>query len=92
MAHAHEITTQSIRLTDDQGHAHDVRLAVRSNLPAGWCQIEICEPGNGNSTGAVEAIPVRLKMSDSGGRIAADFPGCDPNVVIVDGEGHITNG
>ena len=35
---------------------------------------------------------IRVKGTDSGQRIAADFPTCDPTYVIVDGDGHITNG
>jgi len=42
--------------------------------------------------GAVAATPVRFHLSDSGARIAADFPGCDPGVSIVDAEGHVTAG
>jgi hypothetical protein len=50
--------------------------------------VEVWLYDNGNHV----ATLARFKMTDSGGRVAADFPGCDGNYVITDANGHITNG
>lgn len=35
---------------------------------------------------------MRCHVTDSGQRVAADRPGCDPGLCIVDGDGKITEG
>lgn len=42
------------------------------------------------SGGVERATPVRFKSAS--GKLAADFPGCDSNFVVVDANGSITNG
>jgi len=41
---------------------------------------------------AVVGTPVRFKLSNSGGRVAADTPGVSAEYFIVDSDNTITNG
>lgn len=76
----------SIALTDSSGE-YTAHLRLATGGP-GWCAVELFD----GDTGKALATPVRLHITDSGGKIAADFPGCDANLVVVDGQGHIING
>jgi hypothetical protein len=42
--------------------------------------------------GGSNANPIQCYITDSGQRVAAEFPGCDPGVCNVDSSGHITAG
>ena len=64
----------------------DLKLVTR-NEPGGEHLIRVVIVEGG----VEKATPIRFKPA-SGERVAADFQGCDPAYVIVDGAGHITNG
>jgi hypothetical protein len=77
----------TVTLDDGAGHQRKIQILPNASI-GGWVDVNICDP----DTGDVRAIPMRLKMTDSGGRVAADLPGCDASVCIVDANGSIANG
>ncbi len=76
----------SITLADDSGKTANFRNAPTAGAP-GWFSVELYDPATGNALGT----PARFKMSDSGGRVGADFPGVSGDLFIVDDSGSITN-
>lgn len=72
-------------LVDSNNDEHYLTLETDSGLPDGWCCVRLRDVD-----GVDKATPIRFKLA--GSKIAADFPACDPNLVTVDEDGHITNG
>jgi hypothetical protein len=85
------MSSTPVVLVPDQGPSRSLALVhVNSSSVQdfpGWVEVQIFD-----ENGVYRATPIRFKMSNSGQRIAADFPGCDPGYVITDSGGHITNG
>ena len=73
-------------LTDDQGNPPTLIQITPNSSESGWADVQFIVSDK------VVATPTRYKMTNSAGRVAADFPGCDPQYVIVDTDGRITNG
>lgn len=67
---------------------NDVYKVLAEEIPGydGWVAINVYRV----SDNAVVGTPIRLKRA--GDRIAADFPGLDPALFVLDGDGKITNG
>lgn len=71
---------------DDSNPDKVFRLRTDSYLADGMVAVDVFD-GVGNLLGT----PIRFKLSNSGGRVAADLPGVDPSSFITE-DGHITNG
>ncbi len=85
------MATTPVTLIADEGPARSLALVHVNSTSVesfpGWVEVWLYD-----ENGVHRATPVRFKMTNSGQRIAADFPGCDANYVITDSGGHITNG
>lgn len=85
------MSSTPVVLVPDEGPSRSLALVhVNSSgvedFP-GWVEVRLFD-----ENGVYRATPIRFKMTNSGQRIAADFPGCDGNYVITDSQGHIING
>lgn len=84
---ATEFHTSSLTVHDNEGHVVELRLGSDTgNLAAGGVQLEVLHDS------VVVAVPIRLHLTDGGGRLWADFPGCDSQFIVVDDNGKITAG
>lgn len=85
------MSSTPVVLVPDSGPSRSLALVhVNSSTVQdfpGWVEVQLFD-----ENGVYRATPIRFKMTDSGQRIAADFPGCDGAYVITDSQGHITNG
>lgn len=81
----HYSTPVTLQL-DGPGSDKVFKLRTDSDLAAGMVVVDVFD-GAGNLLGT----PIRFKLSNSGGRVAADLPGVDPSSFITE-DGHITNG
>ena len=79
------MSSTPMTLVPDEGPARSLAL-VYAGTP-GWVEVQLYD-----EDGVHRATPIRFKMTDSGQRIAADFPGCDSNYVVTDAQGHIIDG
>lgn len=78
--------TEKFRIVSSDGVTREFSLALDTLVGQPWLTVRLY------ANGSLVAEPIRFKMTDSGHRIAAEFPGCDPAYVVVDENGHITNG
>jgi hypothetical protein len=66
---------------------HSVVVRLRSDdVTGGWISLDV------EAEDHVHSEPFRLHITDSNGRIAGDFPTCNPAYCIVDDNGKITMG
>jgi len=72
--------------TLDDGEGHVVTVSLKDINEPGWVGVDLL------FADGIHQDPIRLKMSNSNGRIAADHPTCNAGYCIVDGNGKITNG
>jgi hypothetical protein len=85
------MSSTPVVLVPDEGPSRSLALVhVNATSPEsfpGWVEVRLFD-----EDGVHRATPIRFKMTNSGQRIAADFPGCSSTYVITDSEGHIING
>lgn len=79
------MSSEPIILVPEEGPVRSLAL-VHTGTP-GWVEVQLYD-----ENGVHRATPIRFKMTDSGQRIAADFPGCNPDYVVTDAQGHIIDG